>query len=84
LVTADEELSPAEAPVPGAAKFTVTPETGLPPLSFTVTARALLKAVLIAAFCGVLPAFAVIADAAPAVLARPKFFVTEPAVTETL
>src|SRR4029077_9284265 len=49
-----------DAPEPGAVNVTFTPDTGLLPASFTVTASALAKAVLIAADCGVVPAFAVI------------------------
>jgi hypothetical protein len=79
LVTADGELSPVEAPDPGAAKFTVTPETGLPPRSFTVTASALENPVLIVADCGVDPALAVIEAAAPAVFVKVKLTEVSPA-----
>jgi hypothetical protein len=79
LVTAAELLSPAEAPEPGAAKFTVTPETGLPPLSFTVTASAAPKAVLTVALCGEAPPFAVIEAAAPAALVKLKLTDVRPA-----
>src|SRR3984893_13570400 len=48
-------LNLPEAPAPGAVNVTFTPETGLLPASFTVTARALAKAVLMAADCGVVP-----------------------------
>jgi hypothetical protein len=65
-------LNLPEAPDPGAVNVTFTPETGLLPASFTVTARALAKAVLIVADCGVVPAFAVIEAAAPAVLVSEK------------
>ena len=71
-------LNLPEAPEPGAVNVTFTPEMGLPPASFTVTARALAKAVLTAADCGVVPAFAVIDEAAPAVLVREKFTVVSP------
>src|ERR1700687_2746004 len=57
-----------EAPLPGAVNVTLTPGTGLLPASRTVTATALAKAVLTVADCGVVPAFAVIVAAAPAVL----------------
>ena len=52
------------APVAGAVNVTVTPCTGLPPLSFTVATSAAANAVLIAALCGV-PLVAVIDDAVP-------------------
>ena len=58
-------LKTPDAPAPGAVKVTFTPLTGLFPASFTVTAIALLKAVLTVADCGVVPAFAVI-EVAPA------------------
>src|SRR5438477_7106083 len=59
-------ISP-DAPDPGATNVTFTPETGLLPASFTVTASAFAKAVLIVADCGVVPAFAVMLDAIPPV-----------------
>src|SRR5437899_12757993 len=59
-------LNTPEAPDPGAVNVTFTPETGLLPASFTVTASALAKAVLTFADCGVVPAFAVIVDGLPA------------------
>jgi hypothetical protein len=65
-------LNTPEAPDPGAVNVTFTPVTGLPPLSFTVTAKGFAKAVLIVADCGVVPAFAVIVDGAPAVLVSEK------------
>jgi hypothetical protein len=78
-------LNKPDAPVPGAVNVTFTPETGLLPASFTVTASALAKAVLIAADCGVVPAFAVIDEADPAVLLNEKFTVVRPvAVAETV
>src|SRR5260221_9348456 len=61
-------LNTPDAPAPGAVNVTLMPGTGLLPASFTVTANGLAKAVLIDADCGVVPAFAVIAVAAPAVL----------------
>src|SRR5882724_11493970 len=61
--------------VAGAVNVTFTPETGLLPASFTVTASALAKAVLIVADCGVVPEFAVIVVAAPAVFVSEKFTV---------
>jgi hypothetical protein len=57
---------------------TFTPETGLLPASFTVTARAFAKAVLTVADCGVVPAFDVIVDAAPVVFVRVKLTVVRP------
>jgi len=74
-------LNPPDAPDPGAVNVTFTPETGLLPASFTVTASALAKAVLIAADCGVVPAFAVIEVAGPAVLVSEKFTVVRPVAT---
>src|SRR2546429_9618076 len=62
-------LNTPEAPAPGVVNVTFTPETGLLPASFTVTASAFAKAVLIAADCGVVPAFAVMVDGGPPVLA---------------
>ena len=52
-------LNKPDAPDPGAANATLIPETGLPPLSFNVTAGAFGKAVLMGVFCGVVPALAV-------------------------
>jgi hypothetical protein len=66
-------LKTPDAPEAGAVNVTFTPETGLLPASFTVTASALAKAVLIVAVCGVVPAFAVIVAAAPAVFVSQKF-----------
>jgi hypothetical protein len=62
------------APALGAVKVTLTPETGLPPLSFTVACKAVANAVLIVALCGV-PAVAVMLAAAPAVLVSEKLAV---------
>ena len=67
-----------EAPAPGAVNVTFTPETGLLPASLTVTANALANAVLIVADCGVVPAFAVIAAAAPVVLVNAKLTFVSP------
>jgi len=66
---------PAKVPLgpePGAVKVTVALGTAFPPASFTVTASALANAALIVADCGVVPAFAVIVVAAPAVLVSEK------------
>jgi hypothetical protein len=71
-------LNLPEAPDPGAVNVTFTPETGLLPASFTVTARAFAKAVLMVADCGVVPAFAVMEAAAPAVFVSEKFTVVRP------
>src|SRR4029077_19488508 len=64
-------LNTPEAPDPGAVNVTFTPETGLLPASFTVTASALAKAVLTVADCGVVPAFAVITAVAAVPVAGP-------------
>src|SRR5260370_31366927 len=61
------------APDAGAVNVTLNPATGLLPASFTVTASAFANAVLICADCGVVPAFAVIVEAAPVVLVSEKF-----------
>jgi len=71
-------LNTPDAPVPGAVNATFTPETGLLPASFTVTASAFAKAVLIVADCSVVPAFAVIVEGAPAVFVSEKFTVVSP------
>jgi hypothetical protein len=71
-------LKVPEAPEPGAVNVIFTPDTGLLLASFTVTASALAKAVLTVADCGVVPAFAVIELAAPAVLVRAKLTVVRP------
>src|SRR6266436_3477203 len=71
-------LNTPEAPAPGAVNVTFTPETGLLPASFTVTASALAKAVLMAADCGVVPAFAVIVVGGAAVFVSEKFTVVRP------
>ena len=71
LVTALAADSAALAPLPGTTKFTVTPATGLPPRSFTVTCNGFANAVLIPVDCGV-PPVAVTLAAVPAVLVRLK------------
>jgi hypothetical protein len=71
-------LNNPDAPEPGAMNVTFTPETGLLPASFTVTASAFANAVLIVADCGVVPAFAVIVVAAPTVFVSEKFTVANP------
>src|SRR4029077_20804965 len=65
------------APLAGAVNVTEAPETGLPPLSFTVACRAVANAALTVALCGV-PAVAVMVagtPAAPVVKARWKLVV---------
>src|SRR5271169_6983025 len=79
VIVAVALLNLPDAPDPGAVNVTFTPLTGLFPASFTVTASALAKAVLIVADCGVVPAFAVIVEAAPAVFVSEKFTVVRPA-----
>jgi len=69
-----------EAPLEGAVNVTVTPLTGLPPEFFTVAAKRLANAVLIAALCGV-PPLAVIEAALPAVFVRRKVAAGETPVT---
>jgi hypothetical protein len=54
-----------EALLAGALNVTVTPLTGLPPESFTVATRALAKAVLTVALCGVPPVAEMEAALAP-------------------
>src|SRR4029077_3670755 len=66
-------LNTPDAPAPGAINVTFTPETGLLPASFTVTASVFANAVLIVADCGVVPAFAVIVVGVPAVFVSVKF-----------
>ena len=67
------------APVLGVAKVTFTPGTGLLDASSTVTASAFANAVFTVVVCGVVPAFAVIVLAAPAVLVRLKLAAVRPA-----
>ena len=71
-------LKVPDAPVAGAVKTTLTPDSGLLPASFTVTASGFAKAVLMVADCGVVPALATIEAAAPAVLVSEKFTVVSP------
>jgi hypothetical protein len=71
-------LNTPEAPVLGAVNVTFTPGTALPPASFTVTARAFANAVLTVADCGVVPAFAVIVEAAPGLFVSEKLTVVKP------
>src|SRR5438270_244055 len=70
-------LNVPDAPEPGAVKVTFTPETGLLPPSRTVTASGL-NAVLTVAFCGVVPALAVMVDAEAAVFVNEKLTVGRP------
>ena len=71
-------LNTPDAPEPGAVNVTFTPETGLLPASFTVTAKAFGKALLTVADCGVVPAFAVIVEAAPGLFVSEKFTAAKP------
>ena len=71
-------LKVPDAPDPGAVNVTLTPDTGLLPASLMVTARAFAKAVLMVADCGVVPAFAVMVEAVPAVLVREKLTEVRP------
>ena len=73
-----------EAPLAGAVKTTLVPTIGLNKLSVTVTASGVVKAVLTAALCGVVPLLAVMAPGAPAALVRIKETVAEPAEAFTL
>ena len=61
-----------DAPLPGAVNVTFTPDMGLLPASFTVTAKALENAVLTVAVCGVVPGLAVIVEGEPTVFASEK------------
>jgi len=72
-------LNLPDAPVPGAVNVTFTPAIGLLLASFTVTASALAKAVLIVADWGVVPTFAVMEAAGPARLVSEKLTVVSPA-----
>ncbi len=71
------------APLPGAAKVTVAPLTGLLKESFTVACSWVPKAVLTAALCGV-PAVAVMLAAAPAKLVNEKLAGVETPETEAV
>jgi hypothetical protein len=71
-------LNTPDAPDAGAVNVTFTPGTALPPASFTVTARAFANAVLTVADCGVVPAFAVIVEAAPGLFVSEKLTVVKP------
>ena len=71
------------APVPGAVNVTVTPETGLPPETFTVATSGAAKAVLTVVLCGV-PLVAVMLAGALAVLVREKLAVPGTPVTDAV
>src|ERR1041385_5878223 len=71
VTTVAPPVREAPAPLPGAAKVTVAPETGLPKASRTVGTSGLLKAVLTVAFCPE-PEVSTMLAAAPAVLVRLK------------
>ena len=75
-----------DAPLPGAVNVTFTPDNGLLPASFTVTAKAFAKAVLIAALCGVVPGLAVIVPIAlnEFVIEKDALPLTPPTVATTL
>ena len=77
-------LKTPDAPLPGAVKVTLTPNTGLLPASLTLTASAFGKALLIAVVCGVVPAFAVIDDAVPTLFVNEKLAESAPAAAETI
>lgn len=74
-------LKMPDAPEPGAVKTTLNPEIGLLRPSFTVTERALAKAVLTVADCGVVPALAVMEAGAAVEFVSEKFTVVRPAET---
>src|SRR6266850_1920430 len=76
-------LKTPDAPDPGAVNVTFTPETGLLPASFTVTASAFAKAVLIVALCGV-PAVGVIVAGGPVTVKFTPLLATPPTVTTTV
>jgi len=71
------------APVVGAVNATLTPGTGLLLASFTVTASRVPKAVLMAADCGVVPAFAVICVGVPGVFVSAKLTEARPEAPAT-
>jgi hypothetical protein len=71
-------LNTPDAPDPGAVNVTFTPGTALPPASFTVTPSAVGNAVLTVIDCGVVPAFAVIVEAAPGLFVSEKLTVVKP------
>ena len=71
-------LKKPDPPETGAVNVTFTPETGLLPASRTVTPRGFKNAALIVAFCGVVPALAVIEAAAPPVFVRRKLTAGSP------
>ena len=76
-------LNTPDATLPGAVNVTFTPDTGLLPASFTVTASAFAKAVLIAALCGVVPGLAIIVDGAPTVFVSEKLAESPPVTAVT-
>ena len=65
-------LNVPDAPLAGAVKTTLTPDTGLPLLSVTFTANGLGKAVLMAALCGVEFAYGLMATGTGAALPTRK------------
>ncbi len=76
-------LKRPEAPVEGAVKTTLAPETALPELSFTVTASGV-KAVLMVTFCGVVPALVAMEPGVPALLVRENDVDSEPVTAVTV
>ena len=81
VVTPPANVPPA--PLPGAAKVTITPFTGLLPASFTVTWNCVVNAVLTVALCGV-PAVAVMLAAGPVRLVKEKLAVEATPETEAV
>ena len=67
-----------EAPDDGAVNVTLIPDRGLFPASMIVTAGALANAVLIVADWGVVPAFAIMLEGAPAIFVNEKLTVVRP------
>ena len=84
MIVAAPLLKPPDAPLLGAVNVTLTPDNGLLTASLTVTERAFVKAALIAALCGVVPAFAVIDAGAPTVFVKEKLAESAPAAAVTV
>src|SRR5437660_180932 len=70
-VAVADDPNVALAPLAGAVKVTVTPPTGLPPISATVACSAVANEVVTTVLCGV-PADAVMPAGDPAVFVRLK------------
>ena len=77
-------LNVPDAPVDGAVKTTLTPDTGLLELSFTVTPGVIAKAVPTAVDCGVEPVLTVIVPADKGKLVNTKVTVYPAATAVTL